>query len=339
MPAHAEWYDYQYWEEPGFISSGVTAGVNFKSTKSKLPLSIGVGYIHNKITYERSYTRYQDGTFYVNKYEDYDYFNCFSVGACYEYYLLFSLGLAVKPYKTILNDKYELPSQYISNGTAFDFGVMITAPIFDLFKYNQLRNSDGNIYKPKLDFTLGYSISNIGNKFYRIDKSSASSLQRTARLGYTIDIGLDAVTTNNKIFNIIDYSFTAEVEDVLWKWNDKTGDQEYQNLLGDIKIGKNLIMLKPDSYVSIHKGHILRLAETAFISVGRNCYYIPFVIESLGFGISSEGILKLLAPDINSTFFSYIAEHIKLEYYYAEEKKVLNSYYRGMALYLKEIEL
>ena len=317
-----------------FNTYGMTAGYNFNN-KYNLPLSIGIGYIHNRVNY---------GEYVINNStsESYDAFDCYSLGASYNYFLLFNLGLSVKSYDSQFND---LPVGEINqtskvSGTAFDFGTLIIAPVSNLLFENVKYNLDPNSYiKPKFDLSLGYSILNMGKKVVYVDQAQANPIPRTARLGYTLDFGIDLLTNQIKL-NAFNYSFTAEAEDILIN-SDEMGFHSYQGMLGDINFGKNLIDLKGDQNVVVHRGHIFRFFETIIITSGRYNRHGFNNYKSNGFGFSSEGIFKLLSRSIKNSAIGFIANHLAIEYFHSNNFVDTNfeTNFQGLALYFKNFTL
>jgi hypothetical protein len=300
-----------------FQSFSLAAGYNFKKNDNDLPLSIGVGYFHNMIDYGEWMFTTSNNPVQIVKYSPYNSFDCFSLGACYDYYFLFNLGISIKPYNSFLGVE-ETETGILTekaSGTAFDFGAMITAPVSKLLFNNCKFNLDTkSVLKPKVDFTLGYSLTNVGNKVIYFDPAQADAIPRTARLGYTFNFALELSNNWVRKLNVVDYSFTAEAEDLLIK-HDTSGNTQYQNLLGDINIGKNLIELHGDQNVVVHRGHILRLFETIVIVSGRFNGSGYDNRKTNGIGISSEGLFKLLNASIDNPRINYLTNHFVVEYY------------------------
>jgi hypothetical protein len=336
MPQNTKWLNNYSASGITFRSVGMTAGYNFNKNGNSLPLSIGIGYIHNKFDYGEYY--YPQGNTH-----NYDSFNCFSIGASYDCYLLFNIGLSIKSFYSKIGynptELYIISSEVSS--TAFDFGTMITAPISKLF-FNNFRFdlSKESFLKPRFDWTVGYSITNIGKEIYYVDPAQSDPIPRTARLGYTFDFGMDLIL-NEKKLNVIDYSFTAEAEDILIKRNQYNGTFEYQRHFGDIIFGKHLIELRGDENVVVHRGHVFKLFETYTFLTGRFHGRSNYNRKTNGYGLSSEGIFKLLGVAIDNKVIHFIADHFVVEYYDTNifVDSGMDTNFKGFSFYLKKLEL
>jgi hypothetical protein len=335
LPQKTKWFKYFAPDlDLSFNTYGMTAGYNFED-KFNLPLSIGVGYIHNRVSYGESVGN--NGTF-----DSYDAFDCYSLGASYNYFLLFNLGFSLKSYDSHLSDQPVGENDKIPavSGTAFDFGALIIAPFSKLLFDNTKYNLDPNSFiKPKFELSLGYSILNLGKEIAYIDQAQADPIPRAARLGYTLNFGIDLFTNQTKL-NAIDYSFSAEAEDMLIKSNE-TGFHGYQGILGDINFGKHLIERKGDQNVVVHRGHIFRFFETVTITSGRYNGHGFNNYKSNGFGVSSEGIFKLLSRSIENNVIGFVAKHFVLEYYYSSNfvDTSFETNFQGLAFYFKNLSL
>jgi hypothetical protein len=334
MPQNTKWLN-NYLSGYTFRSFGLSAGYNFNKNENSLPISVGIGYIHNKLSY---------GFYYDSKgiYESYESFDCFSVGASLDYYLLFNLGFSIKPF----HSKLDNISGGDANSTASDFGTMITAPFAKLF-FNNLKFALNNqsFLKPKVDLTLGCSITNIGKEISYIDAAQADPISRTARLGYTLELGFDLLLKQTKI-NFFNYSFTAEAEDILIKNKSNAiyisvPPYEYQNLFGDIIIGKHLFELIGDENVVVHKGHIFRLFDSFIFTTGRFDGRGYYNRKTNGYGLSSDGIFKLLNSAVDNPIINFISNHFVIEYFDTNTfvDSGLDTNFKGFALYLKRFEL
>ncbi len=308
---------------------GFNVGYNLKDFS--IPISVGFGYMNDIINYE-TYTA-----------SIYDSFKNFSFGVGIDYYVLLNFGVSIKSYKSSLGP-YGGRGQ--AKGTAFDYGAMIIAPISKLlFNDMKINISDISTIKPTVNFTIGYSLTNVGDEVVYFDKVQSDPLSRTGRLGYTLDFGFDTFINENKV-NLITYSFTAEVEDILIEKNEENQFVGYQSFLGDINIGRNLIQLEEDEKVRVRIGNTINIFETITFTFGffakrGNIDEHYQSNKTKGIGFSSEGILKLWSYSANNSTLSYIAKHFILEYF--SVAKYTGSWAEtdmsGFSLHMKNVEL
>ncbi len=333
---------------------GFNIGYNFKELG--IPISFGFGYIHDYFDYGVFKQTGPDGPEVIEEFNSYDTFDTYSFGIGIDYYLLFNFGMSVKPFESNLSSS---PSENKvgagkAEGTAFDYGVMIVAPISKLLFNNAKYEFCNTAYiKPVVNFTLGYSLTNMGDSISYFDKAQADPLSRTGRLGYTFDFGYDAHINNTKI-NIFTYSFTAEVEDlllnvkVLKTKNSHNGysyyhyTDGYQSFLGDIDVWDNLALLNSNDKVVVHKGHTLNLFETLTLTTGSfigRGYHAN--VGTSGYGLSSEGLLKIMSNTCNSSVLNYFAKHFVIEYYDIAIFRDYNGFttkMQGISLHMKNIQ-
>lgn len=330
MPQKAEWMPKAV-SDVKMNSFSVAAGYNFANNNKKIPLSIGVGY------YKSSVELKGFGG-------DEDKFDCFSIGAGYEYYLNFNLGFSAKSFSSKMMDYSSSVANKMveASGTAYDFGLMITAPVSKLaFNNCKVKIGEQIELKPNLDVTLGYAVSNIGDEIYYFDPYQKDPLPRTARFGYNIDLSMDAKIYETTL-KALGYSFTAEAEDLLVEQKISIGEMttEYQGLFGDIQIGKNLLGLNGDSEVVMHRGHMFNLLETLTIAFGRyNGNYLE--VKTNAIGVSSDGLFKVLNACVDNKFVDYITSHFSVEYTNANifVDTFAETNYKGIAINYKGLVL
>lgn len=319
MPDKAKWLRYY---GISLNTYGFNLGYNFEKKDSTLPISVGLGFIHNIIKYGG-----------VSE----DYFNCFSIGASFNYLLLFNLGFSIKPFNSKLSIDPVTNKSYEASGTAYDFGFLVIAPVSELFFTNIKYAIDENLFiKPSFTFSTGTSITNIGKEIYYVSPSQSDPIPRTARLGYNFSLGFDLLYNQYKL-SLFNYSFTAEAEDILIK-TDASSHFRYQGYLNDLKFGENLVALKGDQKILVHKGHIFRLFETIIITSGR-INGGGYNRKSNGIGVSSEGIFKSLSMIIQNPLLNFFTNHFTFEYYNTNIFTDTNneSNFNGLAFYLKNI--
>ncbi len=305
--------------------------------------------MHDKMDYGTFYRTGSNSPEIIGEFNSYDSYDVYSLGIGIDYYLLFNLGMSIKPFDSNLSDSpTENEHGYGKvEGTAYDYGTMIIAPIskllFDDTKYEFCETS---YIKPVVNFTLGYAITNIGDEISYSDDAQSDPLSRTGRLGYTFDFGYD-VHINNIEINIFSYSFTAEVQDILIKQITEEGMfggtfDGYQSLLGDIEIWDNLILLNPSKKVILHKGHTLSLFKTLTITSGSmSGSGYPTTVGTSGYGLSSEGVLKIVSNTFDNSVLKYLAKHIVIEYYDVTLFEGYNGFdtdMQGISLHMKNIQ-
>jgi hypothetical protein len=85
--------------------------------------------------------------------------------------------------------------------------------------------------------------------------------------------------------------------------------------LSGIKIWDNLIDLKGNKQIIVHKGHIFRLFETVILLSGRMNGRGYDNRKTDGLGFSSEGLFKILSGVIDNRIVNYLMDHFIIEYY------------------------
>ena len=341
MPKKADWIP--SWNLDLTKSTyGFNVGYNLKDLG--VPIFLGFGYLHDKIDYGHHYRTSPYSPQITLNVSPYDSYDVYSLGIGIDYYLLFNFGMSVKPFDSIFGDQQTENEMGLGKveGTAYDYGSMIIAPISKLF-FNDMKYEfcESNFVRPVVNFTVGYTISNIGDEVMYVDEAQKDPLSRTGRLGYTFDFGFDA-HINNNIINIFTYSFTAEAEDILINQNDMHLFVGYQSFLGDIDVWDNLVLLSPSDKVVLHKGHTLNLFETLTITSGS---YIGrgynTTVGTAGYGLSTEGISKMISASTNNKILKYITKHFVVDYFNATILKDYNGFdteLSGISLHMKNIE-
>lgn len=318
MVKDTEWPNIYY---PGTNSKtfGINLGYNLRSIYPKIPLTIGMGFIHHKFEYGTDINPMSPT---ASNGISYDKYNAFSIGLGYEHFLDFNLGISLKSYESVLggpshnSDFRDSPS---ADGIMFDFGTLINFPISKLYLKNTEFNLNNSLkILPSTQISLGYSLTNVGDELYYIDKTQSDPLSRTERIGYSFNFGFK-LEYNNTLFNIIDYSFSGESEDLLIIRN-RDYDSEYQSIFGDINLIDHLIKLKGDNKIIVHKGHIIDLFNTITFTFGSSSGSLNVASNKTnGYKISSEGLFNLLGL-YSTNYLSYVFHHLRIEYIHSDIK-------------------
>ncbi len=295
-------------------SSGISAGYNFKNELNGINLSIGAGYISNRI----SFGNFNNGN---SSFESFDKYNAFSFGVALDYYITLSVGITFKDIHSVLSD---LPISSINekaqlDANAIDYGFLLSLPVLHLFDNTSIQFSDSKLI-PSFNYTLGYSRSNIGDEIYYIDPAQSDPLPLTARLGQTISFGLNYDTDDLNI-NMLNYDLILEADDILVSREYSTDITQmnnkinYQGLFGDIDFFDNLVKLKGNDKVVIHKGHSIKIAETITILKGSFAGRgYDRVVKTNGLIVSSLGFTKWLSAISGNDVLGYISNHVELKY-------------------------
>ncbi len=292
-----------------YKNSSFNFGYNFEKLLNGLKLSAGFGYIHSKMDY---------GSLNANPAlnDSYDEYDDYGFGVGLDYYIQINAGLSYKSTRSLL-------AAYSSNGSkvyeadvsSMDYGLLMTVPVTKLIEPGLQLNLLKEIPAvPYLNVSMGYSQLNIGKEIYYIDPAQKDPIPRTARLGYTLSAGID-LKLNNSTLKAFEYDFIAEADDYLITRDPNTFAVSYQGGFGDINVGKNLIQLKGDNNVVVHKGHDFSIFETVEFMIGRFDGTGYYQEKSYGFGIRARGILTLLKAYTSDRIFNYIADHVDIEYY------------------------
>jgi len=299
-----------------YRNTSFNIGYNFNKLLNGLNLSAGFGYIHSKFDFGNFYITGPDSPNPLYSIDEYDQYDAYGFGVGIDYFVQFNIGIT---YKNILSQLAGYTETGVrtfdAKGSVVDYGLLLTVPVTKLIEPNlQFPLFEDIPAFPYLNLSLGYSISNVGKDIYYIDPAQADPLPRTARLGYTISTGLK-VEINNSIIKAISYDFTVDADDYLVKIDPYTYNHSYQGLLGDIQIGRNLIGLKSDDNVVVHKGHNINLFETVSFQIGRFDGRGYYQEKSSGIGMQTKGIFTLLKNVSKNTIFNFIADHLDIQYY------------------------
>ena len=308
---------------------GFNFGYNLERTFPFIPISVGLGYSKAKMSYGTGYY-FSSNSDFLGTSHPYDEYTTISFGASLEYYTILSFGISSKSVTSNIGIRMTSDPNNLKEITAekslLDYGLLLEVPISQLIMNSVQWNIDEQNYlSPKTNFTIGYSLTNIGDEiYYYIDPQQKDPLPRTARLGYNFNFGLD-LTHGAKKINLLNYYFFAEADDILIS-NNMSGF-EYQSSLSDLSFSKNLIQLKGDDKILMHKAHLIELLEIVKLTSGSyygrgfDGYQINSYPKSSGFVVSSKGIFKILNILTTNKIVKFIKEHIAIEYVQASNFK------------------
>lgn len=270
---------------------------------------MGAGFISSKVDYGLQYV--YDPILLSNIYYDsFDKYNDFGVGVSLDYFVNLSFGLTIKSIDSKLSP--------LPNGeakiNAMDWGLLLNVPISKLAgKHLLYKPFENTGLKPVVNFSLGYSRSNIGAEVSYVDPAQKDPLPLTGRLGCTISFGADLLISNHSI-NIFTYDISIEAEDLLVSV-DLMNHITYGGLLGDIDVWKNLIEWKQSDNVVLRKGQKISLFETISFLHGSFYNKSPYRNSTNGIIVSSNGIFKLLMWNFGeNSYVKFVLDHFEIQY-------------------------
>jgi hypothetical protein len=284
-------------------SMAVNLGFSFKNLTG-LPLSFGLGYSRPEISYPG--LPVYSGENIIGQFSARDYYDTYSLGAGYDYYLQFYGGISYKNIVSILS-----PS-ITGDFNAIDFGFIINVPVLRIINDEMsflIKRIPAN---PFINFSAGYSLQNLGGEVDYIDPAQKDPLPRMVTLGYGLSGGVD-VQFNNFIANLIKLEFTAEAQDLLVTRDENSGSK-YQSGLGDISIGKHIIGINGDEKVISRSGVKVNLLETFSYRTGKYNGRFFDNRKTSGFELRAKGLFLLLSNNINNNLINYLAEHVDIRY-------------------------
>jgi hypothetical protein len=224
------------------------------------PITLGIGYHHVYLDLGKSIRTDETGAI-IGDAESNEKADVLSVSALFDYYFLASFGFS---YKLIESNLALVPeatgmSDFKASATAYDFGLALKFPIFDIYS----KIEDHQIYAfpyviPFLTPGFSYSVTNIGDEITYFDETQADPLPRMAYAGVNIAAGLKYTKTNYP-FNILSFGWAQEANDLLVC---RIGENiNYHSGLKDIDIIENVLLGKSNKKAVTNKGWELGVAE------------------------------------------------------------------------------
>lgn len=266
-----------------------------------LPVSVGLGFINDEIDYKN-----------ISEMDQFDKFSSYSLGVNLDYLVSISLGLTYKSYESTLTKEYK------ADGSVLDFGLLMEISSKRLLSNYSFWKFGENNFRPKIDFAVGYSVSNIGDEVDFGFDNQKDPLPRTARLGYSLKAGLD-YKFNDSPIELFSYTFIAEASDVLVKERSvENNDIKYQSISGGFRLVDNFIHLENDKNINIHMGNVFNFFETVSLTFGRTRGEAYSNVMSSAIGVSTRGLFKLLSNTIDNENLKYLFDHFIIEYYTAK---------------------
>lgn len=94
-----------FWDPITYHNYGLNLGYNLAS-EINFPLSIGVGFIHNKFDFGEYFVTSEESPVPIGKYRSYDSFNSFSLGIGIDYFAKINVGVSIKSFDSNIGARY-----------------------------------------------------------------------------------------------------------------------------------------------------------------------------------------------------------------------------------------
>ena len=306
------------------------------------PLSVGFGYSNVEIDYGTFNITGSEGPEPIGTFEPNDYYNAYSFGLGVDYYVQLNIGYTIKDVTSVLADFSLSPDsgEVKAETTVNDFGILLNVPVLKLIDEKMQVQLDENLFAlPTLNFSLGYSKSNIGDEIeYNLFPGQTDPLPRMDRLGYGITTGFYLIGDNFQM-KVLNFALTVEADDILID-RDSTG-WDYQSTLSDLQFVKNLINIEGTEEIVSHIGLKIDLFETVSFSTGHfSGRGFMDVAETGGYELRAKGIFKLWALWAKDPITDFLRDHIDIRYYntnyFADDWRETKM--TGLALYVHNLD-
>jgi hypothetical protein len=296
--------DWKIDRSTNYNSYSFSGGIDLKRYLKGMPFSIGAAYAKSQMTFGSSVNREQ--------------YSAFAFGIGYHSIINISAGMTIKDAK----ESWDMASEGISQGkvTAIDYGLLLNLPLNNfLCKPLGFNVSNSTRINTDFNYTLGYSIQNVGDEIALLDPMQKDPLPRAAKLAHNIDLNvlLETGKLNIGLFNI-SYSIDAIDGLAMYKWKGDIFDKiDYKGIFGGIKPFKNLFAGKSGKDILLRKGFSAEIGETLTLSTGGFDGEGYTNMKTDGYGIRTKGVFKILNTLFPQESFSYILEHFDIKYYHA----------------------
>lgn len=195
-----------------------------------------------------------------------------------------------------------------SDNIFYDYGLLFSVPLkigFKKTKMKRLTKLQG-IFQP----TFGYSIANIADSITFVDDSDPAP--KYLRTGLSI---VTSININNQM-DIFSWSGARMASDIMVDIEAlRDGEIDYQKGFGDINFIENIILSKPDSMITIHRGDEFTFLGIFSIRKGvKKDLSGKINLTTTGYGYRLSGLLKLFSYITKEPVYDILYNHIDIRY-------------------------
>ncbi|HXF99342.1 MAG TPA: hypothetical protein VNL69_01095 [Bacteroidota bacterium] len=296
----------------------------------ELPFRFGVGAGYSRVFLNLGeYLQMDPNGFVLGTYRAWEKSEQFSVGFGIEYFLRVGIGLNFKSVRSRIGPLSASGTVSEAKPTATDFGLIIQAPVFDIWQ----KAAGEPVYlfedvQPLFNLTLGYARSNLGDKpVVYPGVGIGDPLPRRVTIGLSAELGL-TTELQGRPWRMLTFTLAREAEDLLVT-RKPTGGYGFQSGLGDISFFKHVVRgkLDGDDRPDLHKGWQIGLGEFVYVRGGSFSESPNFGnrnYSTSGFGVRMSGLFKMLAAasavETDDDILSILLHHVDVVYDHAAYK-------------------
>ncbi|MHB2151132.1 PorV/PorQ family protein [Calditrichota bacterium LG25] len=317
-PQKTRWLPQLTFHDFTFSSAAAAFGYSSDKILRNLPLSFAAGFVNSRLDLGKlvwtDEAGNQLGTFHSD-----ETYQQFSFGMGLDWYIKFNMGFALKNINTNL-----YPANVGTEGQkkdrsarTIDYGFLLIIPATDLLNVKGFSCSSLGQVQPFFDLTFGFSVLNVGDEMYYIDKDQADPFPRTAAIGYGLSMGLDGLVWDTRL-RLIKADWSSEARNLLVDCNtDETWD--YVAFPGKINLKDHVLLGKYDQSTAIYQGYRFQALEFIEYSFGyfRGGGYHPY-IKTQGIQISSTGLGKIFSARIDHLILKELLNRLSVSYVWSK---------------------
>jgi hypothetical protein len=308
---------------PTITVTALSAGVNLQGLLSlPIPVSVGAGYARTFLDLGKFSITGSEGPEVIGVLDMNDTYENYSVGVGLEYFARLGIGMNFKKITSKVPGISErsLPVTNTATPSATDFGILLDVPVGEMLTH-ALGNASlpGNLIDPVLNISLGYVRSNVGDEVRYMDFVQADPLPRTAVLGLGFEAGLSA-KAGNRDWKMVSCSLARQAQDLLVVRH-ADGTFEYEEGLGEIRFGENLLVGRVTGNVAVRKGWQIGVAELLYLRGGSVWGELGSDYTTSGYSLCFAGLIRLLefaSADLAATpWIEFLGDHFDVQYHSA----------------------
>jgi len=258
-----------------------------------IPLSVGLGYQRAAMDLGLQVVRDETGTV-IERFDAEEWFNMLGIGIHLDYPVTVSFGYSRKSITSIM-----LPEEETKT-TAYDLGLLL-GYTHDLHPFD-------------VRISTSFVIRNVGDGIQYFVAFGPDPLPREAVWGYELSAGYTMEREQLRM-RFFQADWTLEAQDILVEAGGGGGTWfKYTSWPGNISFIDNVVLGRNDEQIVIRQG--IRLHVMEILTVGRGKFEGRSWsdIQTSGYSVSSQGILKLMDLIFDHPIISRVNDRVTITY-------------------------